>query len=112
PRAECDAATETKKKPPAPQSSEPPYFTTKAGSPRPKPNPRKDRPDIIIKRQSQARTINTGPRKGSRVRRFEDVFMPAADLLAAWSTRRLFPVRNRAGESRRHGHPAWLERWP
>src|ERR1700733_14645075 len=67
-----DSATTTKKKPTAAPGGAPPYFTTKAGSPRPKPNPRKDRPDITIKRQRPARTINTGPRRGSRVRRFEE----------------------------------------
>ena len=56
-----EAAIATIKKTIVPHSTEPPYFTTEDGSPRPKPNPRKARPEMMIARHRQARIIKTAP---------------------------------------------------
>src|SRR6478672_9577762 len=70
-----EAAIATRKKTIVPHSMEPPYLTRARGSPRPSPNPRRARPDAIIARHRQARTINVVPKVRSRVRRFETVLI-------------------------------------
>src|SRR6266700_6030000 len=56
-RDNVGAAIATRKDTIIPHSIEPPYFTTKAGSPRPSPTPRKARPAAMIDRHRQMRAI-------------------------------------------------------
>ena len=64
-----------------PHIVEPPYFTIDGGMPRPDPNPRKARPETMIDRHRQARTIKGSLKASFRVAGFEVVLnMPAARL--------------------------------
>jgi len=56
-----EATIATTKKTIVPHRTEPPYFTTGDGSPRPNPYPRKARPETMIDRHRQMRTINLAP---------------------------------------------------
>jgi hypothetical protein len=63
-RERCDAAIATRKNTIVPHNIEPPYFTTKAGRPRPRPHPRKARPQAMMARHRAARVIMRDPRLG------------------------------------------------
>src|SRR5450631_3447007 len=66
------AASVTRKNTIVPHSMEPPYFTTRAGSPTPSPNLRKPRPHTMVKMQSEARMADLAKGVRSQIIRHRD----------------------------------------